>query len=54
MSGTPAALEDFGVDSFSVVPNVQAELADLVADLASICSAWACRNAFRSNSRAMR
>ena len=33
MSGTPAGLEDFGVDSFSVVAHVQAELAALVADL---------------------
>src|SRR5271166_3500929 len=33
MSGTPAGFEDFGIDSFSVVANVQEELAALVADL---------------------
>src|SRR4030095_13880264 len=33
MSGAPAGLEDFGINSFSVVADVHAELAAVIADL---------------------
>ena len=33
VSGANAGLEDFGVDSFSIIADVQAELAALISDL---------------------